>query len=189
MEIISSEIFCDKSHSYKMDFEVENSCTFLDVDSLNKILETKKINLLGKQILFFSEKYQCYCLAGIFRENNNIQIPIYGNKMSIKYRKVSAYIPTETSKIIGRGNERTIKEAIMLVTKWMDQQNKLGGRKYYSLKQSANDLKIPKKTLDEYFRQIKFGLKYNFDFNYYKECPIGMLRQFNISNLREKNNS
>ena len=47
-----------------------------------------------------------------------------------------------------------------------------------SLEDCAHCVKLSKKTLDEYFNQIKEGKKYKFDFNKYKKDKVNVLRGF-----------
>jgi hypothetical protein len=47
-----------------------------------------------------------------------------------------------------------------------------------SLKDAADSVGLSKKTLDEYFNQIKEGKNYGFDFNKYKKDKVNVLRAF-----------
>ena len=47
-----------------------------------------------------------------------------------------------------------------------------------SLKDAADSVGLSKKTLDEYFNQIKEGRNYGFDFNKYKKDKVNVLRAF-----------
>ena len=47
-----------------------------------------------------------------------------------------------------------------------------------SLKDAADSVGLSKKTLDEYFNQIKEGKNYGFDFNKYKKDKVNVLRGF-----------
>ena len=48
----------------------------------------------------------------------------------------------------------------------------------YSLEDAAKKVGISKKSLDDYLLQLRYGKKYNFDFNSHKEDKIGVLRAF-----------
>jgi hypothetical protein len=48
----------------------------------------------------------------------------------------------------------------------------------YSLEESAKKVGISKKSLDDYLLQLRYGKKYDFDFNKHKEDKIGILRAF-----------
>ena len=47
------------------------------------------------------------------------------------------------------------------------------------MQKAANTIGISKKTLDDYFFQLKCGKKNGFNFNEHKSDKFGMLRAFN----------
>lgn len=47
-----------------------------------------------------------------------------------------------------------------------------------SLQDAARTVGISKKSLDDYLLQIRFGKKYNFNFNEHKNDKVGVLRDF-----------
>ena len=109
-------------------------------------------------------------------------IPIVENKLKIKLRKlVNKFLTSDSfgSQLSRRGKEKTIIDAVKFVGKWREMKH---GEKRLSLEEVASKLDISKKTLDEYYRQIKRGIKEKFDFHYYRDHPIGMLRHFNLKN-------
>ena len=60
-----------------------------------------------------------------------------------------------------------------------------------SLIEAADKVGLSKKTLDEYFNQIKEGKKYNFDFNKHKRDKVNILRGYvkkmnNINGIQTK---
>ena len=69
-----------------------------------------------------------------------------------------------------RANEKRIGFVVKKVFQWK------GFRKYtdnkMSLLEAAKNVHLSKKTLDEYFNQIKEGKKYNFDFNKHKKDKV-----------------
>ena len=75
-----------------------------------------------------------------------------------------------------RANEKKIGYIIKKVFYWK------GYRKYtdnkMSLIEAAEHVGLTKKTLDEYFNQIKEGTKYNFDFNKHKKDKVNILRGY-----------
>ena len=75
-----------------------------------------------------------------------------------------------------RANEKKIGYIIKKVFYWK------GYRKYtdnkMSLIEAADHVGLSKKTLDEYFNQIKEGTKYNFDFNKHKKDKVNILRGY-----------
>ena len=136
-----------------------------DKKSVGKKSEDKKDKQIKKCVLF-----------------NDVNIPIVNNEISIKYRQVvnkgllnCTSVESNDSR---RGKERTIKEAIFLVHKWKECLIKPNGG-MISLEEAAYIINTPKKTLDDYYRQLRDGLKKKFDFAYYRDYPIGILRRFN----------
>lgn len=49
---------------------------------------------------------------------------------------------------------------------------------YYTLQQAAEKVGLPKKTLDDYERQIKLAKEMNFDFEANKHAGMGVMRNF-----------
>ena len=47
-----------------------------------------------------------------------------------------------------------------------------------SLDQAAQEVKISKKSLDDYLFQIRFGHKFKFNFNEHYNDKVGVLRDF-----------
>ena len=48
----------------------------------------------------------------------------------------------------------------------------------YSLEDAATKVNVSKKSLDDYLLQLRFGKKYNFDFQKHKNDKVGTLRAF-----------
>lgn len=59
-----------------------------------------------------------------------------------------------------RVKERTIKEVLKLVAEWRDIHN----AKKITLELAAQEVGLSKKTLDDYYQQIKLAETYLFDF-------------------------
>ena len=116
-------------------------------------------------------------------KGGDVKIPIISNKIRLKYRPISnedLYLCfAEFKEKTRRGKERTIKEAIDLVKRWKEHQRPSGDQQKVSLEEAADRVKTSKKTLDDYYRQLKTGFKAGFDFSYYRDYPIGILRHFN----------
>lgn len=55
-----------------------------------------------------------------------------------------------------------------------------------TLEEAAREVALPKKTLDDYFYQIKQGEHYNFDFDEHLHEKIGVLRKFVKENHTKK---
>ena len=169
-----------KSKAISFQMYINKDDKFIKVETICDKLTQYKIRLSGKMITYYSSSNGTYLYLGIYNESNkNIKIPVIDNIIKIRYKKSKFKYYVDNIKKYGRGNERTISEAVILVGKWQKQQRTSDGRKAFSLTISANYMDISKKTLDEYYRQIKMGLKNNFNFIYYKNSPIGVLRQFN----------
>jgi len=149
-------------------------------------------DLNNNQILFFSEEENAYIFAGIYTEAEHSKFTIPIKKKAILKLKCRAVankdlLPSsgskETKKSSRRGNERRIGEVVSLVHSWKEIQK----RENKTLEDAAKDLKMSKKTLDDYLKQIQEGLDYGFDFNFYRDSFMGMLRHFNSNhNARKK---
>jgi len=98
-------------------------------------------------------------------------------------------VKTTEKKKRHRIKERKIGQIIDQVAVW---------RKYYngyvdyhgklirlSLDEAALKVGIPKKSLDDYFLQLRLGREYGFNFNHFKDCNVGVLRAF-IKDKRNK---
>lgn len=78
-------------------------------------------------------------------------------------------------------NLKTIRTIMLKVKKWDELYKKVGDRQSNFLHQSleaANRLDTNKKTLDDYFQQIKNGVKYKFDFEKNADKKFTTLRKF-----------
>ena len=75
-----------------------------------------------------------------------------------------------------RSKEKRIGYIVRKVFEWKGLR-KLSEEKM-SLQDAAKSVGLSKKTLDEYFNQIKEGNKYGFDFNKYKKDKVNVLRGF-----------
>ena len=73
-----------------------------------------------------------------------------------------------------RVKERTIKEVLKLVAEWRD----IHSSKKCKLELAAQEVGLPKKTLDDYYQQIKLAETYEFDFEKYLNEGVGVLRKF-----------
>ena len=77
---------------------------------------------------------------------------------------------------------RTIGEILNKVLIWGELYNGVvddtGKYIKMTLKEAAEIVDIPKKSLDDYYMLILRGRKYKFDFNKYKDLKMGALRTF-----------
>jgi hypothetical protein len=87
-----------------------------------------------------------------------------------------------TTKANRRTKERKISFVIEKVSMWRKLYNGIqdsaGKIVRYSLEDAARKVGISKKSLDDYLLQLRYGKKYQFDFNEHKEAKIGVLRAF-----------
>ena len=86
-------------------------------------------------------------------------------------------------KISKRAKEKRIGFIIKKVFTWKSLRKHTGNK--MSLVEAAEKVGLSKKTLDEYFNQIKEGKKYNFDFNKHKKDKVNVLRGY----VKKMNNS
>ena len=80
-----------------------------------------------------------------------------------------------------RTKERTIADIIEKVSLWRKLYNGVireGTLVRYSLDDAAKKVDVSKKSLDDYLLQLRFGKKYQFDFQKNKGEKVGMLRTF-----------
>ncbi len=77
-----------------------------------------------------------------------------------------------------RGKERRIGDVVTLVARWRRRLG-AGENARLSQEQAAREVKVSKKTLDDYLNQVNMGIKYGFDFGYYRDLLMGALRHFN----------
>lgn len=64
-----------------------------------------------------------------------------------------------------------------------------GGNQKLSLEDAAKKVGISKKSLDDYFLQLKNGKKNGFNFNEHKNDKIGILRAWNKKHKKEEGTS
>ena len=95
----------------------------------------------------------------------------------------------EMSKGSRRTKERKIGEVILAVKRWRElyttgELKENGHYQQLSLEDAAEKVKISKKSLDDYFLQLKNGQKNGFNFNEHKNDKIGILRAYNKKNKK-----
>lgn len=80
----------------------------------------------------------------------------------------------------GRSKERTIAEVIELVKKWrnLHLHGHKAMRRRLNLQDAAKLVGISKKSLDDYYCQLRLGEFYEFDFACNLHEKIGVLRNF-----------
>ena len=81
-----------------------------------------------------------------------------------------------------RTKERRIGHIIDKVIEWRKYYsgviNDNNQQVKYSLEDAAREVKISKKSLDDYLFQIRFGHRYGFNFNEHYNDKVGVLRDF-----------
>lgn len=101
---------------------------------------------------------------------------------TVSYR----YKPPKTEPVINllpnRNQERKIGFVIDKVMKWrkLYQGYKSHKGEYIklTLEQAASKVGVSKKSLDDYFLQLRYGNKYGFNFQEHRDDKIGLLRKF-----------
>ena len=56
-----------------------------------------------------------------------------------------------------------------------------------NLDESASHVGVARKTLEDYFLQLKYARKLNFDFAKFKNCKMGVLRNYVKQNVGQLN--
>ena len=155
----------------KFPFYAENTNLLIE-NPQNKIIYIRLRPIIDKTHLLRFE---------IFEDENDI------NKTENDEIKTNYYI-NENSK---RAKERKINEIVLKVYEWKKIYNncidKNGKKVKLTLQEAAALVNLSKKSLDEYLNQIKFGKKYNFDFNKHKNSKVGILRGYVKKHLNETN--
>jgi len=64
--------------------------------------------------------------------------------------------------------------------------NEEGAKVKCDLENASQKIGIPKKTLDDYLKQIREAREHGFDFNKYKDKPIAFLRNYNKNNKNKE---
>lgn len=85
-----------------------------------------------------------------------------------------------------RANEKRIDYIIRKVFEWKELRNLTGNK--MSLIEAAEIVGLSKKTLDEYYNQIRDGRKYGFDFNRFKLYKVNILRGY-VKKMKEIENN
>jgi len=166
----------------------------------------KGFNFNSYMFLYFSKSQQIYTYCGC-SNNSEISFislnDITDNLIKIRCRKSKTQPvlrdsedflqqefqhenkPQESTSALRRGKrtkERRIREIVNKVTEWRKLYTGIrgsdGNLTKYSLEEAAAIVGIAKKTLDDYLLQLRFGKKYGFDFNLYKDEKVGTLRTF-----------
>ena len=160
--------------SYKNEIQLEKI-----IDSLR----SKGFYLKNKMIFIYDFSTDSYLFAGkegelreTFIKSN--QTIVYPFLIQIQIKVRSCFEESRS-----QSKPKTIKEIIAKVAEWRRSYNgKRGVNGNYERKElddSALDLGIPKKTLDDYMFQLRKARAGGFDFDRFGDESIGFLREFN----------
>jgi hypothetical protein len=83
-----------------------------------------------------------------------------------------------------RSKERVIFEVVEIVKRWRELHLSRNSPRKVSLQEAAKLVGLPKKSLDDYYYQLRLGEKYGFDFKAHLFDRIGVLRTY-LKGLRE----
>lgn len=111
-------------------------------------------------------------------------LPSMGSASSVGSQE-QLEVKSETSSMKKeRSKERVIFEVIEIVKKWREIHMSKNNFKKISLQEAAKVVGLPKKSLDDYYYQLRLGEKYDFDFKAHLFDRIGVLRTY-LKNLKE----
>ena len=160
----------------------------LDSSLINlSCLKIKIINFLDDKIFRNNKSISCNNQSNdIQNESTNLTDNIKKNskKKNFNFYYSNEDNISENSIKLGskKTRERRINYVIEKVNAWRKLYNGFINEDNtfikYDSKEAAKKLNISKKSLDVYLVQLKLGRKYGFDFNEYRNCKIGVLRQF-----------
>eukprot|EP00826_Nyctotherus_ovalis_P053389 TRINITY_DN6932_c0_g4_i3.p1 TRINITY_DN6932_c0_g4~~TRINITY_DN6932_c0_g4_i3.p1 ORF type:complete len:154 (+),score=30.29 TRINITY_DN6932_c0_g4_i3:321-782(+) len=139
-------------------------------------------------IVYYDWKEGAFLHCDSFEDSQDSYIPLESLKdeLILRYRRIippkQLEVTEENKKEEEKGKrskERNIGEVVKKVTEWKKlYTHGINGSKSHTLKEAANIVKVPRKTLSDYLLLLKKGKKYGFDFNMYSEAKIGLLRLF-----------
>ena len=119
-----------------------------------------------------------------FKQEVHLKYELFlDSAIKIRYRHISTDVkvksgtPAPSKKKV---KERTIREAIEYVNYWRELYEKVdkNGKRLYTLETAADKVGLAKKTLDDYYYQLRQAEYYGFDFNHHRDAKIGVLRRF-----------
>lgn len=90
--------------------------------------------------------------------------------------KPKKVIEKKPKRIVSRRNP-LIAEMVKSVETWRDSKKKYGTY-IKAAEHMPMEIRMPKKTLDDYYTLYKIGKQHGFNFEEYKHCHIGKLREF-----------
>ena len=157
--------------------------------------------LFGASFSYYSNELSAYIFCAVDPVPPTVSIPrndLVDNKLVLRAKIEQTLIIESSPKISKqhiskynrtRAKERRIGQVIEQVGVW---------RKYYngyadyqgktiklSLDEAAAKVGVPKKSLDDYYLQLRIGKLYGFDFNKHKDDTFGVLRAY-IKIMKER---
>ena len=128
-------------------------------------------------------------LRPIVNKGDQLRLELYEEEAETQEEnKVKQYFVNEKSK---RAKERKIGDVIKKVYLWKKLYEGVNDRDgkliKMTLQDAAEKVDISKKSLDEYFNQIKLGKHFRFDFNKHRNDKVGVLRGFVKTQMQMQN--
>lgn len=129
-----------------------------------------------REVVLSAEEFQ----TGAIRLRYRPITPVYSEgDLAGEYEVHDDEPKTDPSK--KRVKERTTREVLRLVSKW----RQFAEKDKCTLEIASKLVGVPKKTLDDYYSQIRLGEEYGFNFEQHENDGIGVLRKF-VREKREK---
>eukprot|EP00826_Nyctotherus_ovalis_P038197 TRINITY_DN3568_c0_g5_i3.p1 TRINITY_DN3568_c0_g5~~TRINITY_DN3568_c0_g5_i3.p1 ORF type:complete len:175 (-),score=53.20 TRINITY_DN3568_c0_g5_i3:115-639(-) len=155
--------------------------------------------LFGAMISYYSPEFDGFIFCSVDPTPPSVTIPrhdVIGGRLTIRgkvdptivvanpfddaQRRVRKAVAGKKKR--SRMKERKIGQVIDQVMIWRRYYNGYtdyhGKQVKLSLDEAAAKVGVPKKSLDDYFLQLRMGRKYGFNFNANKDENVGVLRAF-----------
>jgi hypothetical protein len=139
------------------------------------------------QVFYYCNSSEYYVFGGMYPFESYLLLDkefVDRSVISVKIIRIHPPFGVETTIADKkkRVNDRTIREVLERVAKWRSIHSSRG----VTLEEASKEVHLPKKTLDDYFYQIKQGEEYGFDFEHNLSKRIGVLRKFVKENHTKK---
>ena len=153
-------------------------------------LQSSGFKVQNCQIFFMDVQKRVYVYLGNFPSKDQITLEyqyIMDDVIRLRYSKINQAMDeqpkddaAEKKQKKKKVKERTIKEAIDSVQKWRQVYNETDekGKRIHTLESAAEVVGVAKKTLDDYYANIRVAESYGFDFQTNMNQKIGVLRKF-----------
>ena len=168
--------------------KIEKEKEYLRFDLFLKRLQ--EIKLIGNIsfVEFYIPSYNSHLKVNIATEKNEILFPISEIKNNLVEISIDPIYSLSNIKEVQKNienkkgiriKERKISEIIKKLREWKILISGSSQRsEKLSLVDAAKKVGLPKKSLDDYLLQVRFGYKYKFNFNENQNQKVGVLRQF-----------